>query len=104
MPYWFETKKIKLPRKYDRRIKLTNDDKTRIKKLYKSGNYSKRGLARKFNVDPQTIRYILHPERKEKARLQYKERRKDGRYYNKEKHTMAMGKTRKYKSKILKKE
>jgi len=71
----------------DKRVKLLPQDKETIKQEYETGLYSINGLAKKWNVSKRTIQFILFPERLEKVKEQYKERRKDGRYYDKEKHT-----------------
>lgn len=88
--------------KLDRRVKLTNEQRKQIKKEHEQGA-SMRSLARKYNVSRRLIDFIVHPERLEKNRKQFKERRKDGRYYYREKHTQAMRDHRKYKQKLLKK-
>lgn len=87
--------------KLDKRVKLTKENKEEIKKQYATGEYSIRGLARMWNVDRRTIDFIIHPERLERAKQQYKERRKDGRYYNKEAHTESMRKHRAYKRELI---
>lgn len=86
--------------KLDRRVKLSSDDKALIVDEYKTGLISINGLARKYNVSKRTIQFTLFPERAERARQQYKERRKDGRYYDREKHTQAMKTHREYKKKL----
>jgi hypothetical protein len=48
----------------------------------------------------RTIQYILYPERLAVVKAQFKERRKDGRYYNKDKHREAIKNTRHYKQKL----
>lgn len=87
--------------KLDRRVKLTLKDKEEIRKQYATGEYSIRGLARLWNVDRRTIDFTVHPDRLERARQQYKERRKDGRYYNKEAHTESMRVHRNYKRELI---
>ena len=89
--------------KLDKRVKLTKEDKEEIRKQYATGEYSIRGLARMWNVDRRTIDFTVHPERLKRAKQQYKERRKDGRYYNKEAHTESMRKHRNYKRELINK-
>ena len=98
MPYISE--KIPLPPQYDRRRKLTEDDKFEIVRLRKEHNLSQRTLARMFGVSRKLIIFIIDPERHERAKAQFKERRKDGRYYDREKNTIAVRNTRQYKHKL----
>ena len=88
MPYKFETEKkiIGGDPKLDKRYKLTNEDKESIKKEYETGSISINALARKYNVSKRTIQFTLFPERKQRNQESFKERRKDGRYYDKESH------------------
>lgn len=46
MPY--KSEKIKLPKQYDRRIKLTNQQRDEIKEKYVSGIQSQRALAQEY--------------------------------------------------------
>lgn len=89
--------------KLDKRVKLTEVDKENIVKEYESGEISINGLARKYNVNKRLIQFILFPKRQEKARELYKERRKDGRYYDKEKHRESTKKHRDYKKELFEK-
>lgn len=102
MPYKFEYSKEnnKIPKTLDRRVKLSDEQKVEIKELHKSGLVSINGLARQFNVSKRTIQFILFPERAEKAKQSFKERRKDGRYYDKDKHKESVNNTRKYKKEL----
>lgn len=76
----FKSESIKLPKQYDRRIKLTDKQRDEIKEKYASGVYSQRALAREYNVSRRLISFVLNPEKYETAKEQFKERRKDGRY------------------------
>lgn len=98
MPYISE--KIPLPPQYDRRRKLTEDDKIEIVRLRKEHNLSQRTLARMFGVSRKLIIFIIDPERHERAKAQFKERRKDGRYYDRETNTIAVRNTRQYKQQL----
>ena len=98
MPY--KSEKIPLPPQYDRRRKLTEDDKFEIVRLRKEHNLSQRTLARMFGVSRKLIIFIIDPERHERAKAQFKERRKDGRYYDRETNTIAVRNTRQYKHKL----
>ena len=99
MPRKTDTVPINNP-SLDRRVKLTADDKLAIKKEYEQGNISINGLARKWDVSKRSIQFILFPERAERAKKLYAERRKDGRYYDKEKHTVSVKKHRAYKKEL----
>jgi hypothetical protein len=102
MPYWFESKKIKMPRAHDRRVKLTEAERQEIRELHISG-WPLRKIARKFKdqCSRRLIMFIIYPERLAAARAGYKERRKDGRYYIRTKHTAAIRKHRHHKQAVL---
>lgn len=102
MPYKFETTKIKLPKAKDRRIKLSASDEKTIRRLYTRG-YSIRKIAEvyKERCSRRLIQFVIFPERRELCRIQFKERRKDGRYYDKEKNTQAVRNHRRYKQSVL---
>lgn len=70
-----------VPKHLDKRIKLSQEDREKIKELW-LGGMSQRGLARLYNVNKTLIRYIVNPEAHEVAKKQYRERQKDGRYYS----------------------
>lgn len=79
MPY--KSDKIKIAgTSYDRRVKLTDGEREEIKYLYKTSVHSQRKLASMFNVSRSLIAMVLNPERLQRARELFKERRKDGRY------------------------
>lgn len=86
MAYKFETEHLKLSKEDDRRIKLNDEDKEEIKKLYDTGMFSQRKLAKMYGVSRRSIQFIIDPEKLKKNRENFSERQKDGRYYNKEKH------------------
>lgn len=99
MPYKSEKYAIN-NEKLDRRVKLTEQDKEHIVEEYATGLISVNGLARKYGVSKRLIQFTLFPERREKAKQLYEERRKDGRYYDKEKHKESVKKHRRYKKKL----
>lgn len=102
MPYKFETEHIKLTEEQDRRIKLTKEDKERIRDEYKTGLFSLKSLAKKYNVSKKLILITVNQNSFEKSREYSKEYMKTHRdNYN---HTKAMRNTRQYKAKILKEE
>lgn len=96
MPYKFEKTPINNP-KLDKRVKLTDDDREKIKKEYESGSISITSLAKKFKVSKRLVQFILFPERQELAKKNFSERQKDGRYYDREKHKEYVKKHRDYK-------
>lgn len=89
MPYKSE-KAGHIPPAKDKRVKLTDDDRARIKQLHQSGDWSQRALAAEFGVSRRLIQFIVYPEKLEAAKQAYAERRKDGRYYDPDAHTKAM--------------
>lgn len=58
----------KIPNKYDRRFKLTDEQKQEIVDKYGTGKYSYNQLAEMYNVSKSTIKFIIHPEYLEKSR------------------------------------
>ena len=90
MPFKFENKHLKIRKEDDKRIKLTEDDKQEIRKLYSQGVMSQRQLAEMFNVHRRSIQFALDPEKLKRNNEQRAERGKDGRYYQKEKQREYM--------------
>lgn len=88
---------------YDRRIKLSDAQRSEIRERYAAGDVSTYTLANEYGVSRRTIDFVLHPERYERCREQFKERRKDGRYaVSTEEWTQIMREHRKYKKSIIK--
>lgn len=99
MPY--KSEKLKLSPEQDRRRRLTDDQKSEIRKKYESGLYSQRALAREYNVSRRTIQFTVDAEKYSRARQQFKDRRKDGRYkYSKEEWAAVMKEHRHYKQEL----
>lgn len=94
MPYKVE--KTRLPQHLDRRVKLLDEDKDEIRKLYKSGLYSLNGLAKQYSVSKKTILLIVNPQSKEKNDRYIKEHWMDYKQ-DKEQHNLSIKKTRRYK-------
>lgn len=88
-------------KKYDQRIKLTEQDKIDMVELYAAGQYSQRGLARKFGVSRRAIQFILDPKKLERNKQVREARGGSKQYYDTEKNTKALGKHRKYKKELL---
>lgn len=87
----------------DRRVRLTDEQREQIRQDYATGSISIRGLERKYKVSRRLIQFILFPERAEKAKKDYAERRKDGRYYDKDKHKNSVREHRDYKKDLFEK-
>lgn len=103
MPYKHEYTKTKIKKEDDKRIKLTDQERKEIKKLYNV--LSQRQLAKMFNVSRRLIQFIGNPE-KYKHNLELRKNRIDllGQiYYKKYKHTKQMQKHRRYKQELYKK-
>jgi hypothetical protein len=93
--------KVLLPRDLDRRVKLTEEDKRTIRTLYRDG-YSIRTITKTLKkCSRRMIQFILFPERLKHNSELYKVRRKDKRYYDKNRHRQAIKATRRYKTKTL---
>ena len=95
MPYKFEYTHKKIPKEYDRRIKLTDEDKEEIKQLY--GKISQRKLAKLFGVSRRLIVFIGDPTQKEKNKISLKLRGGQSIYYSKEKQREYTKKHRRHK-------
>jgi hypothetical protein len=87
MPYKCERIKIQ-GTQHDRRVKITPEKREDI--LYDKEKMSQRACARKYGISRRMVQFIWYPEKLAEAKKLYKERRKDGRYYKKEKHTKAI--------------
>ena len=75
MPY--KSEKIKLPPEFDRRRKLTDDQRDEIRHKYSTGLYSLNGLAKEYNVSKKSILLIVNPESKRKNDERIKDHWKD---------------------------
>ena len=98
MPYVCE--KIKLSEKQDRRVKLTQNQKEEIRKLYSTGEYSHRKLAEKYSVSRRLIQIIVNPE--SERRMKEYSKANWHKYKDKDKHRETIKKTRKYKYELYK--
>ena len=79
MPY--KSEKIKIAgTKYDRRVKLTPEQKEHIRWLRDEEHLSYRTLAKMFNVSKRLIQFVIKPEIAEKCREQLMERKRSGKY------------------------
>lgn len=98
MPYTFEIQKKLIPREYDRRVKISNEQKEEIKQLYSTGKFSYRSLAKEYGVTKNTIRDTIYPEKAIENRAKKLKRAKEKNYYyDSKKNTESMRKHRQYK-------
>lgn len=93
---------LRTGKEHDRRIKITELDKTEIKRLKKEGS-GIRELARKYGVDKRLIQFIIYPERQQKNLEDREKRGGSKQYYNKDKWKETMREHRAYKKELLKK-
>lgn len=101
MPY--KSEKIKLGDKYDRRIKLNDEQRSEILELRNKLGISYNKLAKQFNVSKSLIINICNPDIAEKKRLALIKRQREGRYKpTKEEWNETMREHRKYKQKLYK--
>jgi transposase len=72
-----------------------------MKWMYENSGLSYNQLAKKYGVSKRLIILYANPEIEEHSKDLYRQRRKDGRYYKKEKHTKAIREHRNYKKDII---
>lgn len=98
----FKSEKIKLPQEYDRRRKLTDEQKDEIKHKYSTGFYSLNTSAIGYKVSKKTILLIVNPESKRKNDERIiKDHRKDYQSTTEERNKI-MNEHRQYKQKLHK--
>ena len=93
---------LHIPKKYDRRIRLTDEDKKDIAEAYSSGGTSYNKLAKEYGVSKRTIYWVVNPD---KQKENYELRKAKGgskQYYDRDKHTQSMRNHREYKKELLK--
>lgn len=97
MPY--KSEKIKIAGgKYDRRIKLTPEQKEEIRK--NTEGLSQRVLANKYGVSRRTIQFILNPDKLKENLKRRKERGGSMLYYKPEEWPEVIKEHRRYKQKL----
>ena len=101
MPFKFDTDKLRITPKFDRRIKIPKSEYPVILKLHKSG-CAIRAIARKYSVNKRLIQFILFPERKVKNLQDRIERGGSRQYYDKDKWKIVMQEHRNYRRKLFK--
>lgn len=87
--------------KYDRRIKLTDDQKEYIKWLREEEHISYNKLAIMFNVSKRLVQFICNPAKAQESRERLKKAKKEGKYKpSKEDRAAIMREHRQYKQKL----
>lgn len=86
----------------DRRYKLT--DEQRVEIFENKQGLSQRKLAKLYGVSRRLITFVMFPERYELNRQQRKEAGSGQKYYDKEKHRVAIKEHRDYKKELYKKD
>ena len=94
--------RLRVGNKYDRRVKIPPIEHEKIKRLKKAGE-SYRSIARRYGVNHRLIIFIVNPHIYAHSKELYKERRKDLRYYDREKNRLAIKSLRDYKKELIKK-
>jgi hypothetical protein len=84
----------------DRRVKLLPCQKERMRYMYETTGLSYNQLAQHYGVSKRLIIFCCNPDSLEKSKSDFSQRRKDGRYYDKEKHREAISELRKYKKEL----
>lgn len=97
MPYKSEQKNLLIPRELKRSVKLSEQDKIEIVEIRKKTGLSYNKIAKQFDVSKTRVMQICNPEMEARHIKQYKERQKDGRYYDRTKHSEYVRKHRRYK-------
>ena len=99
MPIKSEINHLLIPKEFDRRIKLTDEDKANIISFHSKG-ISQRALARYFNVSRRLISFVLFPDRLVINKQKRLESGGSKQYYNKEKQRLYSQKTREYRKQL----
>ena len=90
--------KFRVGKGNDRRRKLTDEDREKIKQWYRQGIAIREITRRIDKVDRQAIKYFLFPEFRERQHLRLKAHNY---YYNKKKHKIYMRRHRQYKKELF---
>ena len=94
---------IRLDESLDRRIRVTENQKQEIRKLYASGNVSHSELARMYSYSKALIGMIVNPERAKSVSERFKANwRKYAERRGKEYHAAQVRYTRRYKYRLYK--
>lgn len=97
MPY--KSEKIPLKGLQDRRKRLTDEQREKIRELYGTGFYSLNGLAKEYNVSKKTILLIVNDESANRVKQYRKDHWKEWQRKGEE-HNKAIANTRRYKQEL----
>ena len=87
--------------KYDKRVKLTDEEREEIYNVYRDGLFSQRELATLFDVSRRTVQFIIAPEKLIENKIRRAERGGSKQYYNTQANTLAQKEHREYKKILL---
>lgn len=87
---------------YDRRVKLSFEQREEIREIREKYGWSYNTLAKKYGVSKRTIIFVCNPEIEARVRENFKRLCKNRRYYDREKHNAAIYDLRLYKEKLYK--
>ena len=93
-------KGIMIPQQYDLRYKVSDESKETAKLLREQG-WSWRAIGKEIGCSHMMVKYILFPELYAQNQKLMKQRQKEGRYYDKDKHNLEVKKYLKRKEQIL---
>lgn len=92
--------KKKLPREYNRRVKLTSTDLQNIEKWYLEG-CSITSIAKEIGCSKRLVQFKLFPERL-KRNINLRNKRGGSKiYYDREKHNQSIKNLREYKKQLI---
>lgn len=101
MPFKTDKEKLDDPI-LDSRVRLLPCQRERMPEMRKLYGLSYNKLAELFGVSKRLAMFVCNPEKYETAKEQFKERRKDGRYYDRQYNTDAIRHHRRKKYNLLK--
>jgi hypothetical protein len=96
----FKNENIKMPPEFDRRRKLTESDKAKIRADFEHGLYGVNEAARVWKVSKRLIQFILYPERLAQNKAARAARGGWRQYYDKSKNTADTRNHRRYKQTV----
>lgn len=101
MPFKHEYTKTLIPRELNRNVKLSLDDREKIREEYKYNPISYAIIGEKWGVSRRLISFIIEPEKEKRNKELQKEK---GRiYYDRVKHNKYIKEHRNYKQTLYKK-
>jgi len=89
-----------VPPSKDKRIKLTEEQRTAIYTEHHFGGASMRGLALEYGVSRRLVSFICYPEKKEQNLKRREELGGSKAFYNKERHREYTAKHRAHKKEL----